>query len=70
MLVGIDLAVMIDVENGKEALGILLHLGEREPAVMIAIGLREPVGERVVVTSCRTERLAHRADEHPAAAVR
>jgi len=65
-LVGIDLAVMIEVEHGEEPFGVLGELGDRQIAVMVGIGLVEPVGERVVAAVAGPERLAHRADEEAA----
>ena len=49
-LVGIDLAVLIGVERGKEALGIRLHLVGSEVAVMVAVGL---TNQRASVSSSR-----------------
>ena len=47
-LVGIDLAVVIGVEGEEEALGVGLHLVGGQQPVMIAVGLLEPVGKRVL----------------------
>jgi len=67
-LVWIDLAIMVDVEDGEEAIGIDRHFVESEPSVMVPIRLTEPLGEPAVAADLGTERLAHRADERPAAA--
>lgn len=64
--VRIDLAVMIDVKKREKALSILHHLVERQIAVMIPIGLREPVGERVVAAVTGAKWLAHGTDEQTA----
>ena len=47
-LVGIDLAIVIGVELREEAIGVGLHLVGGQDAVVVAIGLVKPVGERVV----------------------
>jgi len=62
--VWIDFAVVIDIEEREKAVGVLLHLLKRQPSIMVAIGLAEPVGKRVVVVAAWPERFAHRADEH------
>src|SRR4051794_16301146 len=61
-LIGIDLAVVIDVEQCEESRGVLLHLDKRQPAVVILVSLVEPVAERITVMVA--ERFAHRADEN------
>ena len=63
-LVGVDFPIMVDVQGGEESRGILLNFLEIQSAVMIPVGLAEPVGERVVVAPRWAERLAHRTNEH------
>ena len=62
-LLGADFAIRVGVEHGKKALRIGLHFIKGEQAVMVAVGLVEPAGERIVVRGARAERFAHRADE-------
>ena len=69
-IVGIDFSVFADVESGKEARRILLHLVESELPVMVEIGLTEPVRERIVVRARRPEGFAHGADEDAVRPVR
>jgi hypothetical protein len=69
-IVGIDFAIMIDVEKGEEAIRVALHLVEGQSAVMIAVGLGEPIGEAIVAAVARPKWLAHRADEQATAAAR
>lgn len=64
-LVRIDFTVVVDVEKRKESLGILLHLLNRQAAVMVLVGLFEPVCQRIVFPTVRSERFAHRTNEQP-----
>ena len=68
--VRIDLAVMVDIEQREEPVGVGLHFVQRQLSVMIAVGLPEPVGETVIVAPVWPERLAHRGDEQPATVMR
>ena len=61
-LVGVDLTVVVEVERGEKTIRVLLHLVDGKEAVMIAVGLGEPVRQRVLPT----EGLSHRADEESA----
>ena len=69
-LVGIDLAIMVFIEKPEKPLGILLHFIESQLGIVVAIGPVKPVGEGVIFTASWAERLAHRADEHPARTTR
>jgi hypothetical protein len=69
-LLGIDFPVVVGVEDSEEAIGVLLHLVGTDLAVMVAIGLPEPVSERVLAAHRGSERLAHRADEDAAKLMR
>jgi hypothetical protein len=60
--VRIDFTVVIDVKEGEESFRILLHLKERQPAIMVRIRPVEPVGEGIAAVIA--ERLSHRTDEH------
>lgn len=64
-LVRIDLAVVVDVQNCKEPLGVLLHLLNGQSPVMVLVGLLEPVSQRVIVAADRSEGFSHGADEQP-----
>lgn len=65
-LVWIDFPVVIDVKHRKEAIRVLLHLVERQLAIVIAVSLSKPVNKRVVLAPIRAKRLAHRTDENAA----
>ena len=67
-LVRIDFAVVVQVEQREEAVGILLHLFQCQPPVMIAIGLLEPIRQGVVCSPVRPKGLTHGAYEQAAAA--
>ena len=67
-LVRIDLAVVVGVKLSEKAIGVLLHLFHRQPAVMVAVRLIEPICQSIITATARPKRLAHWAYEQPAGA--
>lgn len=61
--VGIDFAVVVDVQKREKSIRVRLHLLKGQLPIVVTVRLAEPVGERIVVAAARPERLAHRADE-------
>jgi hypothetical protein len=68
-LVGIDLSIIIDVEKRIETVRVCLHLIKRKLAVMVAVGLLEPVGD-AVGAAIGSKGLAHGTDEQSPAVAR